>query len=224
MKKNKEVAVLIQARLNSQRIPQKMIKPFAGTTLTDIFMEKIKLCKSFPIENFYFSANEPELIEIAKKHKINVFLRSRESAMSEGTPMSLMYEWHNKLPHKYVVLINACVPFLKPETIDSFVEAYIESDKDGMFAVMEKKNYFWDNSGKILTPLTEDVMNTKTVTPTYEAAHCLYASRLDTIRDGIWMGDFMKNEIELFPVEEKEVFDIDYQWQFDLCEKLWENK
>jgi len=224
MKANKEVAVIIQARLNSQRIPQKMIKPFAGTTLTDIFMEKVKMCKSFPIDNFYLSANEPELIEIAKKHKINVFLRSHESAMSEGTPMSLMYEWHNKLPHKYVVLINACVPFLKPETIDSFVEAYIQSDKDGMFAVMEKKNYFWNNSGKILTPLTEDVMNTKTVAPTYEAAHCLYASRLDTIKDGIWMGDFMKNEIELFPVEEKEVFDIDYQWQFELCEKLWENK
>ena len=31
----------------------------------------------------------------------------------------------------------------------------------------------------------------------------------------------MKDEIHLFPVEEKEVFDIDYQWQFDLCEKLW---
>lgn len=224
MKKIEDIAIVIQARLGSQRIPQKMIKPFAGTTLTDIFMEKVKKCKSFPIDNFYLSANEPELVDIARKHKINVFLRSRESAMSEGTPMSLMYEWHNKLPHKYVVLINACVPFLKPETIDSFVEAYVESDKDGMFAVMEKKNYFWDNSGKILTPLTEDVMNTKTVTPTYEAAHCLYASRLDTIKDGIWMGDFHKDEIKLFPVEEEEVFDIDYPWQFQLCEKLWESQ
>ena len=67
-------------------------------------------------------------------------------------------------------------------------------------------------------------MNTKTVKKTFEAAHCLYASRLDTIKDGIWMGNFMKNEIELYPVEESEVFDIDYQWQFDLCEKLWESK
>ena len=224
MKKTEEVAIIIQARLNSQRIPQKMIKSFAGTTLIDIFLEKIKKCKSFPLSNFYFSAYEEELIQIAEKHHVNVFRRSRESAMSEGTPMSLMYEWHNKLPHKYVVLINACVPFLKPETIDTFVEAYLETEKTGMFAVMKKKNYFWNNDGKILTPLTEDVMNTKTVPVTYEAAHCLYASRLDTIRSGVWMGDFMKDEIELFPIEEKEVFDIDYQWQFDLCEKLWENK
>tara|TARA_Y100000592_G_C5479595_1_gene324479 strand:+ start:3593 stop:4276 length:684 start_codon:yes stop_codon:yes gene_type:complete len=221
MKKIEEVAIVIQARLNSQRIPQKMIKPFAGTTLTDIFLEKIKKCKSFPLSNFYLSVYEDELVDIGTKHHVNIFRRSRKSAMSEGTPMSLMYEWHNKLPHKYVVLINACVPFLKPKTIDSFIEEYLKSDKTGMFAVMKKKNYFWDNQGKILTPLTEDVMNTKTVQATFEAAHCLYASRLDTIRGGIWMGDFMKDEIHLFPVEEKEVFDIDYQWQFDLCEKLW---
>lgn len=224
MKKIEDVAILIQARLGSQRIPQKMIKPFAGTTLTDIFMEKVKKCKSFPIDNFYLSANEPELVDIARKHNINIFLRSRESAKSEGTPMSLMYEWHDKLPHKYVVLINACVPFLKPETIDAFVESYLESDKTGMFAVMTKKNYFWNYNGQLITPLTEDVMNTKTVQSTFEAAHCLYASRLDTIKDGIWMGDFRKNEIKLFPVEEKEVFDIDYPWQFELCEKLWESQ
>jgi len=198
-----------------------MIKPFAGTTLTDIFMEKIKQCKSFPLENFYLSACEQELVDIGNKHKVNVFHRSQESANSEGTPMSLMYEWHNKLPHKYVVLINACVPFLKPETIDSFVEEYKKAKETGMFAVIEKKNYFWNSKKEIITPLTEDVMNTKTVEEVYEAAHCLYASRLDTIKDGIWMGDFMKNEIKLFPVQEEEVQDIDYEWQFDLCEKLW---
>ena len=93
-----------------------------------------------------------------------------------------------------------------------------------MFAVMEKKNYFWDNHGSLVTPLEEDVMNTKTVRKTYEAAHCLYASRLDTIKDGIWMGDFKKTgDIKLFPVLEKEVFDIDYEWQFELAEALWKN-
>ena len=222
MKKIEEVAVVIQARLSSQRIPAKMTKPFAGTTLIDIFLEKFKKCNSFPMDNFYLSVNEKELIDIGLAHGTNIYHRSAESASSEGTPMSLMYEWHNKLPHKYVVLINACVPFLQPKTIDNFVEQYLKSDKDGMFAVMEKKNYFWTEGFELLTPLTEAVMNTKTVKKTYEAAHCLYASRLDTIKDGIWMGDFnRKGDIELFPVKEEECLDIDYPWQFDLCEKLW---
>ena len=225
MKSIDDIAIVIQARLGSKRIPQKMIKPFAGTTLTDIFLEKIKECKSFPIDNFYLSVYEPELQDIGFKHEVNVFYRSAASANSEGTPMTLMYEWWDRLPHKYVVLINACVPFLKPETIDSFVEAYKSCENDGMFAVMHKKNYFWDNDGVLITPLTEDVMNTKTVQVTYEAAHCLYAGRLDKIGKGVWMGDFNKSgDIKLFPVEESEVLDIDYPWQFELCEKLWESK
>ena len=90
---------------------------------------------------------------------------------------------------------------------------------------MNKKNYFWNQSGDLLTPLTEDVMNTKTVQETYEAAHCLYAGRLDKIGQGIWMGDFNKpNDIKLYPVSEQEALDIDYPWQFELCEKLWESK
>jgi CMP-N-acetylneuraminic acid synthetase len=225
MKDINEVAIIIQARLSSKRIPKKMIKDFAGTTLTDIFLQKVKQCKSFPMNNFYLSVCEPELVNIGKKYDVNIFNRSKESADSEGTPMSLMYEWWNKLPHTYGILINACVPFLRPETIDLFVEEYIRCSNDGMFAVMNKKNYFWNKDGSLLTPLTEDVMNTKTVGVTYEAAHCLYAGRLDKIGKGIWMGDFNNTgEIKLFPIEEREALDIDYPWQFELCEKLWESK
>lgn len=217
-----EVCVIVQARLGSQRVPSKMIKPFADTTLVDIVFDKLKRCKSFPIENFWFSAYEPELKQVAQKHGLNVFSRSEESANSEGTPMSLMYEWWNKLPYKYCVLVNACAPFLTTDTIDSFVEAYRKSKSDGLFGVIEKKNYFWNGNKALITPLTEAVMNTKTVSPIYEAAHCLYAGRMDKIGEGIWMGDFNKaGEIDLFPLKEEEVLDIDYSWQFDLYESHW---
>lgn len=223
MKDINNIAVVIQARLGSQRVPQKMIKPFAGTTLTDISLEKIKKLKSISKDNFFLSAHEQELIDIGEKHGLNIFHRSEGSANSEGTPMTEMYEWWDKLPYKYCVLINPCVPFLKTETVDSFIQAYANSESDGMFGVIKKKNYFWRQDGSIITPLTEDVMNTKTVPFTYEAAHCLYAGRMDKIGDGIWMGDFNKpGDIELFPMEEEECLDIDYQWQFDMCEKLYE--
>lgn len=223
MKSIDNIAVVIQARLGSQRIPQKMIKDFSGTTLTDISLEKIKKLKSISKDNFFLSAHEQELIDIGEKHGLNIFHRSEGSANSEGTPMTEMYEWWDKLPYKYCVLINPCVPFLKTETIDSFIQAYANSESDGMFGVIKKKNYFWRQDGSIITPLTEDVMNTKTVPFTYEAAHCLYAGRMDKINEGIWMGDFNKpGDIELFSMEEKECLDIDYPWQFEMCEKLYE--
>jgi len=64
-------------------------------------------------------------------------------------------------------------------------------------------------------------MNTKAVEPTLEAAHVLYASRLDIIKNNKWMGDFQKEGgIKLFVMDELESFDIDYEWQFNVAELL----
>lgn len=227
MKQIEDVAVLIQARLGSQRVPQKMIRPFAGTTLLDIALEKIRRSRIIHPDRFFLSVYEPELRDIGKKHGVQLFDRSEKSAKSEGTPMTDMYDWWDKLDHTYGVLINACAPFLSIETIDGFIEHYLKTRSDGLFGVMPKKNYFWNAEKQLITPWPEDqaVMNTKAVGVTYEAAHCLYAGRLSRIGDGVWMGDFSNpGDIDLYEVDEFESFDVDYEWQFNVAEKLTERK
>jgi len=221
MKKIEDVCILVQARLGSQRVPGKMLRPFAGTTLTDILFKKLKSSKVIPKNNIYFSAWEQELKDVAKKHDINVYHRSEQSA-NEDNSLQLIYEWHDKLPFKYVILVSACNPLLKIETIDSFVESFINSDKEGGFAVFEKKTYYWDKNGESITDWKgATIMNTKVVEPIYEAAHCLYASRLDVVKDGYWMDTKSPPQPELFVMDEFEAFDIDYEWQFKLGEKIW---
>ena len=189
MKKQSDVAVIVQARLSSQRCPQKMIRPFHDTTLMDLCLQKL-VDSSIPNENIWVSVYEQELVELCEKYPINIFHRSEASAMSEGTPMTEIYEWWDKLPHKYVVLVNACTPFTTCDTIESFYYDYCNTDSNGMFAVIEKKNYYWDKNDSFLTPMKEAVMNTKTADPVKEAAHCLYASSLKSIGEGVWMGRF----------------------------------
>ena len=66
-------------------------------------------------------------------------------------------------------------------------------------------------------------MNTKTVQTTYEATHCLYAGKMSEIGNGIWMGDLNSNGVELFIMNnEFETFDIDYSWQFNIAQQLYE--
>ena len=224
MKSAEDVCVLVQARLGSERVPQKMIRPFANSTLMDIYLNKIMKSKIIPHQNIIASVHEPELTNICEKHGTRIFSRSKESADSEGTPMTLMYEWWDKLPFKYCILVNACAPFLKLSTIEDFYQKYLESDDDGHFGVVEKKNYFWNSDCELSTPWPEGqaVMNTKFVGVTYEAAHCLYAGEMSKIGQGVWMGDFNKpGEIKLYPMKEEEIFDIDYEWQFNYYEKLY---
>ncbi len=224
MKNINDVCVVIQARLNSERVPNKMIKPFGDTSLFEITCKKLLESDVIPNENIYVSVYEQELVDVAKKCDINIFKRSKESALFDGDgSVSIMYDWWDKLPFKYVVLVSACLPFLQLETIEDFYKEYLSVDKNGMLAVMKKKTYYWDENMELITKKFEKSgnMNTKVVETTYEAAHCLYGGKMSLIGDGVWMGDFTKNEIELFPVDEKECFDIDYEWQFENAQKLY---
>ena len=158
------------------------------------------------------------------ERRIKTFERSYESANNDND-LRKIYEWHDKLPHKYVVLISGCNPLLSVSTIDSFVNAYVNQEEDNLFAVMEKKQYYWNKEGSLVTPWPADqtIMNTKAVEPTYEAAHVLYASPMDIIKDYRFMGDFEKEGgIKLFPMPELEATDIDEPWQFEVAEVLYE--
>lgn len=223
MKNIKDILFITQARLESQRVPQKMIRPFCGTNLLEILIEKIKKSNLIPLENFYLAVHNQELVDIAEKQNINYYKRSKDSSLAENS-VRVLFEWHDKLPFKYVCLVSACNPLLTIKTIDKFVDRYISSDKDGMFGVIEKKEYFWDEKGKMLSnwPKEQKIMNTKTMAATYQAAHCLYSSRMDIIKQGFWMDDNLPPQPELFVIDnELEAFDIDYEWQFTVAEKLY---
>jgi CMP-N-acetylneuraminic acid synthetase len=220
-----DVCVVISARLNSDRTPQKLVAPFAGTTLLDILLSKLLGSKVIPKKNILLASYERELLNIAEKYNIPTYRRSKESSESEGEDLTVLYEWYDKIDYKYVVLINPCVPFLSIQTIDKFFSAYVQSKHDGLFGVIPKKNYYWNMEGNLITdwPKEYSLMNTKFVAPTYEAAHCLYGSRLDIIKKGHWMGKppYKKDDPALFELAEKECFDIDYVWQFEIAEVLY---
>lgn len=227
MKKSDSIAIVVQARLNSQRVPQKMIRDFAGTTLFDTVLDK--LIAAFPHikEHIWASVYEDELMTIAENKGVNIFYRSKESANNDNS-LQKIYEWHDKLPnnYKYVILVSGCNPLLRPETIGNFYNQFKNQEEENLFAVFEKKTYYWNKEGALVTPWPEDqtIMNTKAVEPTYEAAHVLYASRLDIIKEDRFMGDFQApGGIKLFEMDELEAFDIDYEWQFKVAEKLYES-
>jgi CMP-N-acetylneuraminic acid synthetase len=222
MKDIKDILFIIQARLNSQRAPNKMLRPFKDSNLFRIAMSKVLLSDYIPKDNFYVSVHEQGLIDEANKLGVNIFKRSHESANNDND-LQKIYEWHDQLPFKYVIKINGCSPLLKTDTIDSFAKQFIEQEEENLFGVIEQKDYFWNKEGLMVTPWPEDqtIMNTKAVEPTYKAAHVLYASRMDIIKDHKFMGDFFEEGgIKLFPMNELEAFDIDYEWQFKIAEAI----
>lgn len=226
MKKIKETLFVIQSRTQSTRVQNKMLRPFAGSCLFEIAIKKILQSSIIPKDNFYLSIMDDELIEIAKKYNVNYFIRSEESTQ-EPVTLPKVLEWYDKLPFKHYVHINACNPLLKIETIDKFIEQFINSDCRGQFGVFEKKTFLFSSKGKMLNKFHGDdkhlaTLETKFTETCYEAAHSLYAGAMKDIGSDIYMGTFKeKGDPSFFIIDEKECFDIDWPWQFELAEKLY---
>jgi len=229
MKNINDVVFIIQARTQSTRVPNKMLKPFADSSLFEIAVNKILQSNLIPKENFYLSIMDQELIDIAEKYNINYFIRSEESTQ-EPVTLQKVFEWHNKLPFKHFVIINACNPLLKIETIDNFVKRFLEVDSNGLFGVFEKKTFLFNKEGAMLNRFFgEDkylaTLETKFVETCYEAAHSLYAGSTEDVSNGIYMGTFKTpGNPNFFVMDEIECFDIDWPWQFEVAEKLYLNK
>ena len=79
-----------------------------------------------------------------------------------------MYEWWNKLPYKYVILVSACLPLLKIETIDEFFNHYLSInnnifnnyDDEGNIEFLKQKRSF-KLFGKETIPSLKNKLNQK---------------------------------------------------------------
>lgn len=226
MKNINDIVFVIQARTQSTRVPNKMLRPFLHSNLFEIAIEKVLSSNVIPKENFYLSIMDQELIDIANKWNVNYFVRSEESTQ-EPVTLQKALEWYDKLPFKHFVIINACNPLLKVETIDGFVKSFMETESNGMFGVFEKKTFLFNSDGEMINRFFgEDkylaTLETKFVETCYEAAHSLYAGSTEDISNGIYMGSFKKkNDPSFFVMDEIECFDIDWPWQFDVAQSLY---
>ena len=107
MKDKKDVIVLIQSRLSSQRCPRKMIRPFGDTTLLELALDKLH-ASSISNDKIWCSVYEPELKQVCSKYPFNIFNRSHKSSQSEGNPITEIFDWWNKIDAKYIIMVNAC--------------------------------------------------------------------------------------------------------------------
>ena len=221
----KKVSVVVQSRMGSQRIPGKMLRDFAGTTLVDILLTKLTNLSTVSNSDIYFCVGDEELIEAGKRYPVNIVQRSEES-LREEKDIKVLFDWHTQIPTEHLVMISACNPFLSTDTIDKFIKEYSESDDDqGAISVYEERGYFWNPEGEMMNKWPDGFtsMNTKFVEPTRVAAHCMYGSRVDLISKGDWVTNKIPYQAQLITMPQFEAFDIDEEWQFTVAEKLYEN-
>ena len=147
-----------------------MLRPFGGTTLADIVLEKLS---AFAPRSF-FAALEDEFREKSERHGV-VFVPRDARSVAIDEPITEILSFLHDVPYSHLLIVNGCLPFLTSGTIAAFLEECRRGDLAPAFAVNRRRNHFISLDHRPLNfPVDMKTINSKTVEPVFEFAHALY--------------------------------------------------
>ena len=211
-----DVAIFSFGRKDSQRCPNKMLRPLAGTTLTDILLEKFSRCH----QPTFFAGYEPEFRSLCNNHGVRFVQRDERSATIDE-PIVEILSFLEPLEFTHFLCVNASLPFLELDTITSFLDDCIANNSQPAFSVIRKANHLMSLDRHPLNfDITAHTINTKTVKPVLEFAHALYFfSKEYLFREGTYW-DW--NTVRLIELPSKlQTVDVDTEEDFRIAEALW---
>ena len=211
-----DVAIFSFGRKDSQRCPNKMLRPLAGTTLTDILLKKFARCH----QPTFFAGYEPEFRSLCNNHGVRFVQRDERSATIDE-PIVEILSFLQPLEFTHFLCVNASLPFLELDTITSFLDDCIANNSQPAFGVIRRANHLMSLDRHPLNfDITAHTINTKTVKPVLEFAHALYFfSKEYLFREGTYW-DW--NTVRLIELPSKlQTVDVDTEEDFRIAEALW---
>ena len=217
-KNMKSTAIISFGRKQSERCKNKMLRDFNTTTLTDIMLEKLGSSK---FETFFAGFDE-EFRNKADKHGVQFLQRTEKSSIIDE-PIAEILSFLQDINHENILLVNPCLPMLKLNTIESFLESCIEHGEEASFSISLENNYFMMDEN---TPINFDpnlkTINTKDVNGIYSFSHALYYFNREYFLSNGRYWDW--NKVRFVKMGNKyELFDVDTENDFIMAEALFTN-
>lgn len=206
------------AHEKSSRLPDKHLRPFCGTTLFDIYLDKlVGLSKTgvFGDVRLALWPGDARLMARARG-KIPIIERSFESAHAHND-LKTQFSFLEKLDCGWVVWPNCCAPFLAADTIRAIGALIGGRHAEGTTTAIEDRNWYFDLSGK---PVNKHAASTQETEPLLKATYNVHAFRKDVL---LRTGFYWEGVPRLWCLRDKrETLDIDYETEFLVAEQLWD--
>lgn len=216
MEIDKSIGIFSYGRTGSQRVPNKMLRDFAGTTLVDILINKLS---AFNDQSF-FGGYEEVFQKKCKQKNVEFIKRSEKSTLIDG-PITECISFIKEVNYKYLLLVNGCLPHLKVNTIKDFLEFVQRNNFKPATVITKKNNYFFNKEkSPVNFPLNLKTLNTKKTEPIYEFSNALYFFDKEYFFTNERYWDW--EEVKFFEVSSKiELLDVDTEDDFKIAEALW---
>ena len=206
------------AREASTRVKDKMLRPFAGTTLFEIYIEKMKALWAsggFAGWGVAIPRSDARLLRIAEREQVPIIAeRPRIDPSPQLRNRELYYLAERTETH--VMWVNGCLPMVTVDTLAGMVRKF-ESETEIMEveAVYPRRNWFYGDNGK---PLNKHATSTQRTGVVYESVQCAHIFMRDYL---LKTGKYFENTPTLYMVKPEEAVDIDEDQDFEVAEILY---
>lgn len=199
----KKLSIFFPIRLNSERLPNKLLLPLNNRNLIEIMLDKLDKIKEYDV--YVLSPSDLSVLSILKQYKnINVIIRDYDTCLVDGT-LRYIYKELKNVPCTHFMFINGCLYNLQLDTILKSCKQFIDSKKEYGTSVKEFKNWLWENNDAI-TDINYIELNTKNIKNLYQCAHCFHIFNKKHFFNN---GKMLDSDLELLQVPLNETLDID---------------
>jgi N-acylneuraminate cytidylyltransferase len=214
------IKALVAVRSGSVRVSSKNVRPFAGSTLTEIKIKQLLRIKQ--LDGIVVNSNDDEILDICSKYDVELVKRNQYFAKDDVTMSEVYKNMAENFPGDTVVYANATSPLISDQSISKAIATYKEINeqfdslntthliKEFMLLDGDPINYSLDNQ-----PRSQDL-------PDIHAIN--FAISIIEKNKMINYSNVVGRKPYLFVLDEVESVDIDSMLDFEVAEFLFKKQ
>ncbi len=213
-----KICIVIAGRLQSERLPSKLLLPIEDTNLWEIACEKLSSLQDsgYMVRTL---CNDDWLKSISSRWNLTNIDRSEESCLIDY-PLNKVFGDIKDIDAAYIMWVNPCLPFLKTSTIWSAIERFLVSEYEYGESVIPFNSWLY-NGNTLCSPLDLDKMSTKHIKELYQPAH---AFRIFPKKAFLEEGKMSEEEVGMYPIDLDEAIDVDTKEDYNYVRFLYNER
>jgi CMP-N-acetylneuraminic acid synthetase len=217
------IVALVPMRHESERVPGKNYRSFAGQPLYRRIINSLLSCGS--IQGILIDTDSPTITEDVSKYYPQIQLLKRPDHLRGGDiPMNkIILHDIEQMQADYYLQTHSTNPLLTGETISRAIEAFFDNrdQYDSLFSVTRLRVRLWNSSGKPINHDPSLLLRTQDLPPVYMENSSLYLFSRESM---LAYGNRIGQKPLMLEIDQLEAWDIDEETDFLIAEMLYKRQ
>lgn len=205
--------LIIPSKGTSQRVENKNLREFGGSSLLEICLDKVK---DLNVDEVIVNSEDQRILDLAKQKGVTAQKRPDNLATPKTKPNELAHYLAQENPCDTIFYVHCTNPFIKKESFEKALAVDNWKDFDSINSAFLLQKHLWHKR----TPLYD--IKDRPSTQQIKDIFCLeYSFNLIKRDKMLEYSDFIGKNPAFVILEDDEVFDIDTEKDFLIAQELW---